>query len=202
MLIIHSLIIALLIGFFTEPACHLPIKSADRISIKSLTLTAIGEFGEFRKSRPSVPAHFHTGIDIKRPSDNYRDEPIFPASEGVVISIRRDGPYAQLIIEHEGGQKFWTVYEHIAGIKVDLHERVKPDSPIARFMNKNELNKHGWQFDHVHFEILKTKPTRLDPDKSKPERHFSSHTLACYTKEELNKYFYNPIGFLKEQFQQ
>lgn len=28
-------------------------------------------------------------------------------------------------------------------------------------MNTQELNTYGWQFDHVHFEILKIKPQPL-----------------------------------------
>jgi murein DD-endopeptidase MepM/ murein hydrolase activator NlpD len=180
---------------------YLPVNTGDRKSVHTLQLTNIGEYGLHRKERPAVPAHYHTGIDIKRPRENYHDEPIYTISEGRVISIRKDGPYAQIIIEHGSIQKFWTVYEHIAGIKVGLNERVKPDSPIARFMNKNELNKYGWQFDHFHFEVLKVEPFRLKHDHSNPDRKFSSYSLLCYTKDELNKYFYNPAVFLKHHFQ-
>jgi murein DD-endopeptidase MepM/ murein hydrolase activator NlpD len=178
----------------------LPVNTVDRNSINTIELTGIGGFGLWRKERPGVPAHFHTGIDIKRPSDNYVDEPVFPIMEGVVISIRRDGPFAQLIIEHESDQRFWTVYEHIAWIKVELYEIVKPDSPIARFMNRDELNRYGWQFDHFHFEVLKERPIELKRDSSKPERHFASYSLICFKEDDLNKYFYNPLVFLEEQF--
>ena len=176
----------------------LPVNTSDRNSINLLELSEIGEFGLLRKERPRVPAHLHTGIDIKRPTQNYQSEPIFPIFEGVVISKRRDGPYAQLIIEHGNEHKFWTVYEHIAGIKVNLYDDVSPQTPIARFMDKNELNRYGWQFDHFHFEILKAQPIKLKPDRSKPERLFASYTLMCYTKDDLDKYFYNPLDFLKE----
>jgi len=176
---------------------YLPIKTTDRLSIHSISLTSIGEFGMLRKERPGIPSHFHTGIDIKRPTSNFQDEPIFPIYDGVVISIRKDGPYAQIIIEHGSSLKFWTVYEHVAGIKVRLYEQVTPNLPIARFMNTNELNKYGWQFDHFHFEILKTKPLKLEIDNSNPERRYSSYSLTCLTSEGLNKYFYNPIEFLK-----
>ncbi len=142
----------------------------------------------------------HTGIDIKRPTKNFQDEPIYSIYDGTVISVRRDGPYAQVIIEHGSSQKFWTVYEHVAGIKVQLNEQVTPELPIARFMNRNELNKYGWQFDHFHFEILKTKPIRIKPDNLNPDRHFSSYSLTCFTKEELSKHFYNPIEFLTKEF--
>ena len=176
----------------------LPVNTPDRNSISQIELSEIGEFGLLRKERPKVPAHLHTGIDIKRPTKNYQTEPIFPIFEGVVISKRRDGPYAQLIIEHGNEQKFWTVYEHIAGIEVNLYDDVNPKTPIARFMNKNELNRYGWQFDHFHFEILKAQPLKLKPDRSKPERLYASYTLVCYTKEDLEKYFYNPLDFLEQ----
>jgi murein DD-endopeptidase MepM/ murein hydrolase activator NlpD len=176
----------------------LPIDTSDRNSINLLELSEIGKFGLLRKGRPGIPAHLHTGIDIKRPTKNYQSEPIFPIFDGVVISKRQDGPYAQLIIEHENDHKFWTVYEHIAGIKVNLFDHVSPETPIARFMDENELYKYGWQFDHFHFEILKEHPIELKQDYSKPERLFTSYTLVCYTKDDLEKYFYNPLDFLEK----
>jgi murein DD-endopeptidase MepM/ murein hydrolase activator NlpD len=190
----------LFFGFTNRPNFYLPINSFNRQSTKTLLLTSIGEFGLLRKERPGIPAHYHTGIDIKRPANNYIDEPIFSIYNGIVISVRNDGPYAQLIIEHDGDQKFWTVYEHVAGIKVGINEHVTPDLPIARFMNKNELDKYGWQFDHLHLEILKIKPVIIKQDRSNPERRYSSYSLNCLTKEELNKYFYNPVEFFKRKF--
>lgn len=176
----------------------LPIRVENRKAIERLQLTEIGRFAVMRKGRTAVPAHFHTGIDIKRPSQNYINEPIFAVAEGTVISKRDDGAYAQLIIEHQNGKlKFWTVYEHIAGINVSLHARVTPGKPIARFMNKEELNRLGWQFDHVHFEVLKVAPLALKFDSSKPERLFSSYSLICYSESDLDRYFYDPLTFLK-----
>jgi murein DD-endopeptidase MepM/ murein hydrolase activator NlpD len=180
-----------------EPKYYLPVRTNDRKSINTLKITEIGEFGLPRKARPNVPAHLHTGIDIRRPSNNYQDEPIFPISRGIVISKRQDGPFAQIIIEH-GDPVCWTVYEHIAGIKVNVNDRVNPDSPVARFMNKTELNKYGWQFDHFHMEILKIKPVRMKADSKNPDRNFSSYSLVCYTRNELNNYFYDPRDFLQD----
>lgn len=185
--------------FYNSGAGYLlPVNTFNRKSIDFLELTEIGEFGLLRKERPRVPSHFHTGIDIKRPSKNYQDEEIYPVFEGVVISKRQDGPYGQLIIEHEKEGKFWTVYEHISGIKVDLFEIVNPDSPIARFMNKDELDMYGWQFDHFHFEVLKIQPIKLKPDQQTPYRLFASYTLVCRTQKELDRYFYNPVEFFEK----
>lgn len=185
-------IISLQIQFF------LPIQSSNRQDITKLQLTTIGQYGLIRKARVNIPEHYHTGIDIKRPARNYLNEPIFPVAVGKVISLRNEGPYAQIIIEHnDQGKKFWSLYEHVGGIFVKINETVLPSKPIARFMNKNELDKYGWQFDHFHLEILKVAPIPLKPDNKFPDRYYGSHTLTCYTKLELNKYFYDPGEFLK-----
>jgi murein DD-endopeptidase MepM/ murein hydrolase activator NlpD len=166
-----------------------------------LKLTSIGKFGLPRKARPHVLAHLHTGIDIQRPYSNYENEPVFPMAPGIVISKRNDGPYAQLIIEHFlDGEKIWTCYEHIAGIKVKVRDRVEPKVPIARFMNKKELDTFGWQFDHFHFEVLKVKPMALVPGAKTPERFFNSYSLVCYSEKELEDHFYSPVNFLGRYF--
>ncbi|MTI39262.1 M23 family metallopeptidase [Fulvivirga lutimaris] len=196
------ILLHLLITAFTPQLndVYLPIDVIDRTSVYEIALTEIGEFGLNRKARPSIPGHLHAGIDIKRPNKNYLDEPIYSIAEGVVISKREDGPYAQLIIEHNiNGQYFWTVYEHIAGIKVDLHQPVSSSNPIARFFNRGELGRHGWQFDHFHFEILKVRPVQIHSQATLPERLYKSYTLDCHTEEKLNSLFYNPLSFFAER---
>ena len=178
----------------------LPIKTTNRKVITELTLTQIGAFGIMRKARPQVQQHLHTGIDIMRPNKNYNKEFIYPIADGVIISKRTDGPYAQLIVEHEvNNDTFWTVYEHIAGIQVELYEPVNPQQPIARFFNLKELDKFGWQFDHFHFEVLKIRPISIKPSFDNPERHFNSYTLSCQTTSQLQKHYYNPSRFLSER---
>ena len=185
-----------LFKFGFSPEVFLPINNPGNRSVEEIQLTEIGRFGVWRKDRPKVPGHFHTGIDIMRPSNNYQNEPVFPIAPGIVISKRDDGPYAQIIIEHQLDEmRFWTVYEHIAGILVSVEDTVFPGTPIARFMNRNELNNYGWQFDHFHFEVLKIKPISLNPTHNTPERYYNSYSLSCYTINELNKYFYDPIEF-------
>ncbi|MES2284868.1 MAG: M23 family metallopeptidase [Bacteroidota bacterium] len=174
----------------------LPIGSGNRQDISMIRLTKIGQFGLIRKARPNVPEHYHTGIDIKRPSDNYESEPIFPIAKGIVISKRTDGPFANLIIEHEiNGIKLWTLYEHIAGVKVNVSDNVNSQTPIARFMNKAELDRFGWQFDHFHFELIKIKPSKIKPSNKNPERFFNSYSLICYSINDLNKYYFDPIEY-------
>ena len=172
----------------------IPIRSLHRESFKEMKLTSIGDFGLLRKSRPDIPSHLHTGIDIQRPTNNYLDEPIFAITKGVVISLRNDGPYAQIIIEHrKQSMIFWSVYEHISGIKINVSDSVNSNTSIARFMNKDELNKYGWQFDHLHFEILKVKPIKIKKDASNPYRFFKSYTLQCYSNKDLEHYYFNPM---------
>jgi len=178
----------------------LPVKATDRLSTDQLVLTPIGKFGLVRKARLHVPSHLHSGIDIKRPNPNYSNEPIYPIAEGIVISKRDDGPYAQLIIEHNfRGMQFWTLYEHLAGITVDVNSVVSPENPIGRFMNRDELNRYGWQFDHVHFEVLRLRPMPLQPNPATPTRFYSSYSLICYSKADLVRYFYDPLEFLGER---
>ncbi len=181
----------------------LPVKTENRINPETLKLTKIGAFGLKRKSRPKVPAHLHTGIDIKRPGKNYIDEPIFPVNQGVVISLRTDGPFAQIIIQHSlSDQQFvWSVYEHIAGVSVKLGDNVDPDRPIARFMNKKELQLHGWQFDHVHFEILKSPPPKRDFDNRIPSCHYATYSIVCYNRNDLEMRYYDPLEFLIQNWQ-
>lgn len=173
----------------------IPIASTNRSNVEQLILTEIGAFGILRKARPNIPEHLHTGIDIKRTSEG--SSLIYPVADGVVISIRTDGPYAQLIIEHQFESTiFWTIYEHIAEIRVGLFQAVSVDQPIARFFNDNELNRYGWQFNHFHFEVLKKRPAPIEPTDHLPYRLFSSYTLVCYDRQTLDAYFHDPLVFL------
>ena len=190
--------ILIILGAHSSEKVHIPVKNHTQKNVIEIKLTEIGQFGLLRKPRPGIPAHFHTGIDIMRPTDNYVDEPIFPIARGKVISKRHDGPYANLIIEHDYlGIKFWSLYEHISGIIVNLNDDVFPNQPIAHFMNKSELDRYGWQFDHFHLEILKVQPMKLEPNKEHPALLYKAYSLVCYTEDDLNKYYYNPIIFLQ-----
>ncbi len=196
-----NILFVIIASFLLSPKVYLPINSRNRHDISEIHLTEIGQFGLMRKTRPNVPKHYHTGIDIERPSSNYVSEPIYPIASGVVISKRTDGPYANLIIEHTiNGRKVWSLYEHIAGITVDVTDNVNPNTPIARFMSRDELNKHGWQFNHFHLEILRVKPQRIKPIPPNPERFYNSYSLICYTLDDLDKYYYDPLAFLTGNF--
>jgi hypothetical protein len=190
------------LGFGQSADWLLPISVADRTTWNTIQLTHIGSYGLTRKARPGIPEHLHTGVDIKRPRPNYEDEPVLPVAQGTVISVRDDGPFAQIIIEHRlpNGDPVWTVYEHIAGITVTAGDIVSSHKPIARFMNKVELDGYGWQFDHVHFEVLKVRPRALKPTDKHPLRFFSTYSLECYTESDLDKYYCDPISFMEARW--
>lgn len=170
-------------------------------SLDSIRLTRIGAFGLFRRARPGVPAHLHTGTDFARPSKNYADEPVYPVARGRVVSLRDDGPYAQLIVEHRlpGSLTLWTVYEHVAGIRCSLGDSVCPPRPIARFMSRRELDRHGWQFDHLHLELLRVPPPPRRPDPRLPYCKLMTYGLSCYSREELETRYLDPVEFLGVQ---
>jgi murein DD-endopeptidase MepM/ murein hydrolase activator NlpD len=181
---------------------YLPVASSNRQSIKSVTLTKLGGYGMIRKPRPGIPLHLHSGIDINRPNDNYSHEPIFPAAPGVVISVRNDGPYAQIIIEHatQDSSGIWTVYEHTGKILVTCGDTVGPNDTIALFMTREELHRHGWQFDHVHFEIMKRAPQKVPESRDLPLHLFCSYGLTCYNKKILSDCYENPLRFLQSRW--
>ena len=176
-----------------------PMGADRQLPPDEIKLTKIGDFGHPRKARSGIPAHLHSGIDIRRPQPNYDNEPVFTIYSGWVISLRNDGPFAQIIIEHQfpDGQKFWSAYEHVAGIRVEVGDTVSPENPIARFMNKGELDRFGWQFDHLHLEILKIPPRLIIPKDNRPQRCFMTYNLECYSWEDLEKYYYNPVEFMR-----
>jgi murein DD-endopeptidase MepM/ murein hydrolase activator NlpD len=182
---------------------YVPVKTADRKSINSIKLTDIGEFGLLRKERENVPAHYHTAIDIERPNENYSHEPVFSAHAGMIISIRDEGPYSEIIIEHTmpDDEFIWTIYQHVSEIKVEVFQKVSALQVIACFMNEVELKKYGQQFNHLHFEILKLPPEQVEEDQANPFRFFAGYSIKCFTEEELNNYYFNPMKFLKKEFE-
>lgn len=179
---------------------YLPVLTFDRKNIHTIQLTTIGGFGAERLPRPGIPAHLHTGIDIMRPSGNFTDESVFPAAVGEVISVRDDGPFAQIIIAHQVGDgvKVWTVYEHVAEIVVAPGDHVDPFFHIARFMNQEELNQYGWQFNHLHFEVMKTDPLPVAPTAEHPNRFFATCWMDCRSYERLKEKYYDPMRLYGE----
>ncbi len=106
-----------------------------------------------------------------------------------------------MIVHHKlDNIEFWSVYDHVAGIEVKVGEEVNNQTKIARFMTSKELSKYGWHFDHVHLEIMKIAPQKIETNKYHPQRLFKNYSLICYSKTTLDKYYYDPMEFFKEQF--
>jgi hypothetical protein len=164
---------------------------------QKVQLTGIGAFGLLRKARPAVPAHYHTGIDIVRPDSQYYKQPIFPAKEGVIVSIYDNGPFSQIVIKHAGNNKnYWTVYEHLHIRIKKINIAVTPFDTIGYFFSKDELNRYGWQFNHFHFEILKLEPPKLKSSEIKSLRYYKTFGILCFSREELIARQENPLEFL------
>ena len=192
-------LVMVFVGSFGNNRLYLPIGVKDRANPDCIKLTDIGQYGLQRKARPKVPAHFHTGIDMKRPSQNYLNEPVYASGKGKIISVRNDGPFSQIIIEHviRPADTLWTVYEHITGIICHAGDAVVESTIIARFFNKAELDKYGWQFDHLHFEILKVRPLKVKYNPRFPEYSYKTYAITCVTIAELHKKTMNPLEYFK-----
>ncbi|MBC8043263.1 MAG: M23 family metallopeptidase [Rhizobacter sp.] len=180
----------------------LPLEVENRASLRNVRLTNIGAFALPRKTRPTVSTHLHAGIDFARWARDKDTVRVFAASAGKVISVRTDGAFAQIIIEHhDRGKKLWTVYEHVAGIRVRPGEMVSSQTVIARLMSREELVHYGWQFNHLHFEILIAPPKPLVPTLRTPHRYFMTYALECETEAELLQRYINPPEFFKSRWQ-
>lgn len=192
------LLVTLLLSSLFAESWQLPIRCENRHSFRQMKLTKIGHFGMMRAPRPEVPAHFHTAIDICRPDSSYEHSPILPVKSGKVISMRNDGPYAQVIISH--GDTLWSVYEHLSGIKVTAGDSVTAETVIGRFMNRRELNSYGWHFNHLHLEIMKKPPLSRDTLPGQPNLQFRTYGLVCFTTNELNEHYFDPLLFFREKW--
>jgi hypothetical protein len=89
------------------------------------------------------------------------------------------------------------VYEHLAGIRIAVGDAVAPGIPIGRFMTNSELNRYGWQFDHLHFEVLRLRPRPAQPTKRLPMRLFQTYALVCADCATLSHYYFDPETFLE-----
>lgn len=192
-----SILVQLLITIPLYAQWYIPANYRNIADPQKLQLTKIGAFGLLRKARPTVPAHYHTGIDIVRPDSQNNRQPIFPAKEGIVVSIYDNGPFSQVVIKHTDNNKnYWTVYEHLHVRISNVSKSVTPFDTIGYFFSKDELNRYGWQFNHVHFEILKVEPPKLTSASINSLRNYKTFGVLCFTREELYMRQENPLEFL------
>lgn len=180
-------------GYAAEacPIAHdwkLPFKTSPRKSLSSIRWTRNGEFMAWRVR------HLHTGIDLTN-SVGGPGEEVYAASAGKVVSIYAKEPYLSVMIQHRlsSGQTVWTVYVHVTNVMVRPGDVVGENTVIALLMNESQLNRYGWEFNHLHFEILKY------PRINKEGKHLSFST-KCKTENQVRSHFYNPITFLQRMW--
>jgi murein DD-endopeptidase MepM/ murein hydrolase activator NlpD len=192
-----SILLQILIAIPLYAQWYIPANYRGITDPQKVQLTEIGAFGLLRKARPAVPAHYHTGIDIVRPDSQYYKQPIFPAKEGVVVSIYDNGPFSQIVIKHtDNNINYWTVYEHLHVKIRKINIPISPFDTIGYYFCKDELNRYGWQFNHFHFEILKIEPPRIQMIKDNSLRYYKTFGIVCFTREELFVRQENPLEFL------
>ena len=138
--------------------------------------------------------HLHTGIDLINPRDGSGGK-VYAAASGKIVSIYAKEPHFSIMIRHRlpSEETIWTVYVHVTKVKVKEGDLVSNDTIIAHLMDKSQLKKYGWEFNHLHFEVLKY------PRISETGKYLSFST-ECKTKKEVEKHFYNPVTFLQKMW--
>ena len=173
----------------------LPLNTNDRKDWSTVFLEPDAHFKALRAPFDSVKLHYHTGIDLVNKTTESPGEPVYAIAAGRVIAIEDPPPQRRITIEHRlpNGEKVWSVYIHIIDEKVKVGDTVNSETVIAQLMNATELEYFGWDYNHVHLEIMK----KLPPNVAK---FYQRKTFSCYTIAEVDKYFYDPEEFLKIHF--
>ncbi len=182
--------------FYLEAAKEwkIPYQAADRQDLSNLYLEPDAGFKAQRPTYDGIPSHLHTGVDLQLKSPGGPGEPIYAIAKGQVVQIADPPPLRRIVIRHRlpNGRSVWSVYLHIIGEKVAVGDWVTPETIIARRMNNAELDFMGWEYNHLHLEIMKSPPFRVNDT-------FKRKTYICRTEAEVDKYFIDPIKFLKQQ---
>lgn len=173
----------------------LPLNTMNRADWSTITFEADAHFKALRAPFGPVKLHYHTGTDLQNGNATLDGESVYAIAAGKVIAIEDPPPQRRITIEHTlpDGSKVWSVYIHIIDEQVAVGDLVDSETMIARLMTLPELEQYGREFNHLHLEIMKHRPTdALDFQHRK--------TFTCYTEQEVDEYFYNPEKFLKSQF--
>jgi len=149
------------------------------------TIKVISVFGDARQTY--LKGHIHTGADII-PAKGTGCIYVYPMANGVVCSIHLGHPHKTVVVKHmlPDSTFIFTSYKHLQEVYVKTGMQVNADTKIARLYTRAEAKKLGGNYDHLHLEIRKS---------------FYDYGCASWltmTKEELNKYFYNPVDFMRK----
>jgi len=160
----------------------LPLQSfANRRSCFELEKKVLDGFGAYRTA-----GHKHAGLDIRASFS----EPVMSIGKGIVRAIYGEFPYRTVLIEHttRNGGLLYSAYTHIEQINVYVGQQVDEKTVVGRVFNEEEYRKSGFYENHLHFEIRKT----MD--------RYKGISIKCFTEEELDRYFYNPLLFFEGSF--
>lgn len=159
-----------------------PFKENKRNSYRQFYKRCISTFGAHRDSY--MRGHKHSGADIK----GSLNEPVYPVGDGIVTDIHLAFPHRTIIVLHRlpEGRHIYSVYKHVEGVVVTIGDTVSKDRPIARLFNADELKKSKFGVCHLHFEI---KHNVSDNGRA---------SFTCFTREELDKYYYDPLEYMKK----
>ena len=185
---------------FNRPIANiwkLPLETDNRQNWSTIIMEPDAHFKALRAPFENVKLHYHTGIDLQSRNNNRPEESIYPIAAGKVIAIEDPPPQRRITIEHilPDRTKVWSVYIHIMAEKVKVGHIVNTETVIARLMNPVELENFGWEYHHIHLEIMK----KLPPFASE---FYERKTFTCYTEDEVDEYFYDPVVFLRNHFEE
>src|SRR5690606_31973740 len=104
----------------------------------------------------------HPGVDIGPNSDKTRT-PIWSAAYGRVVDVQSIENYdlgRRIVIEHDvNGERFFSVYAHLAEIQVEVGTIVDENTRIG-FMGNSPAD---WEMAvHLHFEVRTSLNVKLD----------------------------------------
>ncbi|MCU0645737.1 MAG: M23 family metallopeptidase [bacterium] len=178
-------------------AWKLPIQTNDRQNWSTVLKDPDAHFKALRAEFGPVKLHYHTGVDIRNKSYDIPGEPVYPIAAGKVIAIEDSPPQRRIVVEHllPNREKIWSVYIHIIDEQVNVGDAIDTETVMARLMNIAELEIYGQDYHHVHLEIMKKLPPYA-------AEFYQQKTFTCFTKHEVDEYYFDPELFLKEHFQQ
>jgi murein DD-endopeptidase MepM/ murein hydrolase activator NlpD len=161
----------------------IPFTATNRSDPKGVRVISV--FGAPRQSY--LKGHIHTAIDCipaKKPDTVY----VYPMARGVVCSVHLDHPHQTIVVRHQmkDGSTVFTSYKHLQAVYVRTGMQVDQQTKLARLYTRKEALKFGGDYDHLHLEIRKS----FDD--------YGCGSWLTMTQAELNKYFYEPVAFMKQ----
>ena len=154
-----------------------PFDSDDRRSMRSIRIRAHDGYGAYRRG------HLHSGLDlVGKPKER-----VYAIGAGRVVGFVGEFPNRGVFVRHrlKDGGVFYSAYFHVTDSRVKPGDIVDETTCVGRLFDAEEQRRSRFPVRHTHLEIRK----RVDDDGEK------SHTSK--TMEELDRYFHDPMRFLK-----